>query len=251
MKLLRLAYLLAQHPLHLHRALVRRGVALKWIDDFRPFWDTVRPPSLPITDYASFTWLEYHFAAQFRARHTDGGDHFDDKDAQYARLLSYVKRREMHPLRMLLAAWHLRHCRTVLEFGAGAAPYSYFISTAWPLPWRQEVWLADMPGLLFKYQAYAFRYTKHWFPCLDVTKDDVLGRQYDGIVCTEVFEHLEHPIDTALKMMKAAPIICFDYVEDTAQTRNSLLRPLVFNAFKSEGTLTGPDKRGLYVWRRR
>lgn len=238
MKLARLAYLLACHPFRLHQALVRRGLAQKWIDDFRPFWDRVRPPSLPISDYASYTWLEYFFSARFRQMHQDGQDHFEDQDAQYARLLSYVKRREMHPLRMLKVAWHLRNCQTVLEFGAGAAPYAHFLKTAWPID--QEILVYDIPSLLFKY-------AKWWIGWLWplASEELALRKRYDGIVCTEVFEHLEMPLETAKKMMQAAPMICFDYVDDGSAIRQSTLTWFAVN-----GKLTGPDKRGLYVWRK-
>lgn len=230
-KLARLAYLVAQHPLHLHRALVRRGLALGWIDAFRPFWDTVRPPSLPITDYASWIWLEYHFTERARARHPEG-DHFEDLDWQYARLLSYVRRRELHPLRMLKIAWVLRHCRLVWERGAGAAPYAHFIQTAWP--GRQRVVTEDLDGtLLRRYQQWAF------------PVEEPIGPP-EGIVCTEVFEHLPDPAATAVWLMGMAPLICFDYVED-----RSVARLCTLGAFRLGGHLTGPDARGLYIWRRR
>jgi hypothetical protein len=246
MKIARLAYLLAQHPLHLHRALVRRGLALKWIDDFCPFWDTVRPPSLPISDYASFTWLEYHFTQLARAKYPVG-DHFEDMDWQYARLLSYVKRREMHPLRMLTAAWHLRRCAIVLEYGAGAAPYAYLVQR---LGLRQTVYLTDLPGLLQDYCRWQFRAPQ--FRVFDAEQafqragDRAYSQHYGvgGIVATEVFEHLPDPSATALHMTTAAPLVCFDYVDDGTFKRRATL-----DHFKRRGTLTGPDQRGLYVWR--
>lgn len=236
MRLLRLLYLLMQHPFHLRRALVRRGLALKWIDDFIPFWDRVRPASLPISDYASYTWLEYHFTQLARATKPHG-DNFDDANWQYARLLSYVKRREMHPLRMLKVAWHLRYCKMVLEFGAGAAPYTHFVETAWPL--NQTVWTADIKDTLLE------RYQRHEFVVV-FDSDTALSLKWDAIVCTEVFEHVPNPAWTAIQMMTAAPLICFDYVNDKSKKRR-----LTFEKFAMAGTLTGPDRRGLYVWRRR
>ncbi len=234
-KLARLAYLLACHPFRLHQALVRRGLAQKWIRDFLPFWDTIRPPGLPIKDFASFTFLEYWFSAKFREMYPDG-DHFECEEAQFARLLSYVHRREMHPLRMLKVAWHLRKCREVLEFGAGAMPYAHFIETAWPL--KQFVWTADVEGtLLFDYQMWRLGFS-HFADC-------ALIQKYDGIVCTEVFEHLNNPAWTAIQMMAASPLICFDYVDDGSEKRR-----LTFEKFRMAGALTGPDKRGLYVWRK-
>ncbi len=248
MRLARLAYLLAQHPFHLHRALVRRGLALKWIDEFREYWDTVRPPSLPISDYASYTWLEYYFSARARERHPDG-DHFEDLDWQYARLLSYVKRREMHPLRMLTAAWHLRRCAIVLEYGAGAAPYAYLVQR---LGLRQTVYLTDLPGLLQDYCRWQFRPPQ--FRVFDAEQafqragDRAYSQHYGvgGIVATEVFEHLDKPMLTAQQMMQAASLICFDYVQNGEPDRADTLV-----SFEDNGTLTGPDARGLYVWRRR
>lgn len=231
-RLLRLCYLLLQHPFHLHRWLVSRGLATKWIRDFAPFWDTIRPPGLPITDYASYTFMEYVATGEFRAEHPTG-DHFDHPAAQVARLLSYVKRREMHPLRMLKVAWVLRRCKTVLEYGAGAAPYAHFIKTAWPL--TQTVWTHDRPSLLERYQ--------RWTNVHSTSQPFAL--KVDAIVCTEVFEHLDDPVSTAKRMMAKANVICFDYVNDGKDGRTD-----TFAAFRSRGRVEGPDKRGLYVWRR-
>lgn len=226
-RLLRLAYLIAQHPVHLHRALVRRGLVLGWIDDFIPFWDTVRPPSLPIADYTSYLWLAYHFTQRARAKYPVG-DHFEDLDWQYARLLSYVKRRELHPLRMLVPAWWLRKCQMVLEFGAGAAPYDHFIQTAWP--WKQTVVGFDIPSLLAEYTGAVIDETSLW------------QHPWDGIVATEVFEHLPDPLKTAQQMTQAARVIVFDYTKDTAPGP----RLDVFTHFYHTGTLRG--WRDFHVW---
>ena len=246
MKLMRLAYLLAQHPIHAHRELVRRGLALGWLDDFRPFWDLVRPASLPITDYASFQWLAYHFASRLRAKYPTG-DHFDDPDAAMARLLSYVLRREMHPLRWLPLAWHLRGCRAVVEFGSGAAPYAHGVDTAWP--GRQEVIVADLPGMLHDYCRWRFERSER---VQAVTVDGLeraiaSGWYADGWVVTEVFEHLHDPILTARWIVKAARrVVCFDFVEEPGR---AFTRRKTLEVFRESGELRGPDRRGLYVWR--
>ena len=230
-RLLRLLYLLAQHPFHAHRWLVDRGLAQGWVREFAQFWDRVRPPGLPITDYTSYLWLEYYFSAKFRER-CRTGDHFDDPDAEFARLLSYVRRRERHPLRCLAQAWHLRRCRTVLEFGAGAAPYAHFVRRAWPR--RQKVVGADVPGLIAKYAGSVSPHTSLW-------------SRYDGVVCTEVFEHLSDPVGTAARLRWCAKqTLVFDYVND-----GSYRREVTLDEFRTSGRLTGPDARGLYVWRRR
>lgn len=234
MRLLKLLYLLAQHPFHFHRWLVQRGLYQGWIKDFIPFWDTIRPQGLPIRDYTSYTWLEYWFTQHFRTLYPTG-DHFDNLSAQYARLLSFIKRRETQPLRCLKQAWVLRHCDKVLEYGSGAAPYAKFITSAWPS--TQRVYPYDIPSLL---QRYASQYCM-----LAVGVENPLDCDWDGIVCTEVFEHLEHPLATANQMMEAAPIVCFDFIDDGHPERKDTLA-----AFRAYGRLSGPDARGLYVWRR-
>jgi hypothetical protein len=238
---LRFAYLVAQHPLHLHRALVRRGLALGWVDDFARVWDALRPPSVPVTDYAAFQALQYQYASAFRDRYP-GGDHWDDVGAQRAHLFRLLHRREWHPLRWWSAAWALRKCRTILEYGAGAAPFTHGMLTAWPgrLP---TCTVADQPGLLLDYCRLHFADEDR---VLVEEAELALAFPYDGIVCTEVFEHLPDPTVTACRMMAQARVIVFDYVDTDQQDRETL-----FGLFRAHGTLTGPTWQGLYVWTRR
>ena len=237
---LRLAYLIAQHPFHLHRALVRRGLALGWLDEFAVSWDHLRPPGVPITDFASFQALAYHYATQFRERFTNG-DHFEDQAGAYSRLFSYLLRGQRHPLRWLLAAWHLRKCKTVLEYGAGTAPYASGMTRA--CPWRQHITVADQPGLFLDYCRLRFK-DELDVRVVPITSETVWA-QYDGIVCTEVFEHLPDPVARAKWMRQTAATIVFDYVDEGTPARMQVLRD-----FDRAGCLSGPDSRGLYVWRR-
>ena len=237
----RFAYLLAQHPLHLHRALVRRGLALGWVDDFATVWDQLRPPGVPVTDYAAFQALNYHYAAQWRERYPTG-DHWEAPEGGRARLFGYVQRREWHPLRWWPAAWALRQCRTILEYGAGAAPFAHGMVTAWPgrLP---QLTVADQPGLLLDYCARRFAAHPNVRVCLAA---QALDQPYDGIVCTEVFEHLPDPTREAIHFMDRAQVLVFDYCTSDQQAHYELLRLV-----RQRGSVRGPNWQGLYVWRGR
>ena len=196
---------------------------------------------MPVTDYASFQVLNYHYATQWREQYPTG-DHWDAPEGGRARLFGYVHRREMHPLRWWPAAWALRGCRSILEYGAGAAPFAHGLVTAWPfrLP---ALTVSDTPGLLAAYCVHRFAD----LPRVTVMEAEAsLSHTYDGLVCTEVFEHLPDPFLTATRFMHCAPRIAFDYVDDGHPQRTAVL-----TLFHAQGHLTGPDPRGLYLWRRR
>jgi hypothetical protein len=94
----------------------------------------------------------------------------------------------------------------------------------------------DVPSLLSRYSSQYSTVVigTHPFDC-----------NWGAIVCTEVFEHLNNPSWAAIQMMTVCPLICFDYVDDQSEKRR-----LTFEKFRMAGTVTGPDKRGLYVWRK-
>lgn len=240
----RLAYLLAQHPTHRYAQRVRRGLELDWLDAFLPYWKMIRPPGLPITDYASFQAVRYHFAAKFREANPEG-DQWNNPDQKYSRLLSYIWRRAMHPLRWLPSAWHLRDCKTVLEYGAGAAPYACGVDSAWPL--NQRIAVADIPGPLQDYCAWRFRGHPR---ILVMGLDPAHAMSPDGIVCTEVFEHLPDPVKVADWMTRSARVIAFDYVLDMEPIAR-VRRADTLTVFAMTGRVSGPDARGLYVWRKK
>ena len=243
----RLAYLLAQHPLHLHRGLVRRGLTLGWIDAVRPYLNApgVKPVGLPVDEYSSYQAVRYILAREFRQAHPTG----EPWEHDYNPILSHLWRREMHPLRWLPAAWHLRNCRTVLEYGCGVAPYAHGVTTAWPF--AQQLVVTDLEGPFLNYCRWWFRgdsrvtvLSVDMVMPEDHRAPEIRGR-FDGIVCTEVFEHLADPVKVAEWMTRNAGVVCFDYVDDHSDARRATLR-----LFASHGYFRGPDARGLYVWRR-
>lgn len=242
-RLQRFAYLVGQHPVRGHRALLRRGLLLGWLDEFNRY---AAEPGLPIDTPAGFQALRYQYAVEYvaAAASRPETDWYEHPSAR-ALLFSHTWRRESYPLRWWPWAWALRGCRSVLEYGAGVAPYAHGMTRAWPgrLP---QITVADQPGPFLDYCRWRFANE----PSVHVSTLGVLFMNLDGIVATEVFEHLPDPVNTARWMRDQARVIVFDYVENAGEPSGRRARAAVLEEFHGTGQMTGPTHRGMYVWRR-
>lgn len=239
----RLTYLLAQHPLRWHARQVRRGHRAGWLEEFARYWSE---PGLPIDNFAGFQALRYHYATTYRKAIQAGAPDLYQHEASRCMLFSFIWRRELHPLRWLPWAWHLRGCRRVVEYGAGAAPFAHGLTRAWPWP-RPHVTVADIEWRLLDYCRWRFALE----PGVYVQNvNTVRWELFDGVVCTETFEHLPDPEETAHQMRRAAEVIVFDYAEHAGEAAGRGARAATLAGFARTGRLSGPSSRGLYIWRR-
>jgi len=243
--------------LNIFPLLVTSGLLNGWYIDFcyywtnilqcRPLWSTTEFFSL-LHDYrkASISSSSYVWS--------DLGQHIANWQRPEKIYLTFHYARKL-ALRPIIHAsfWkYLKNSSSVLEFGCSLAPYYYCYKTFFNdkiCAWN----LADIPNYPFHYAKYKYRNDPVLFFTIFSAQDAhgvFAGKLYDCIICVEVFEHLDNPLEVAKNMissLKQNGILVFDYIESDAteldhpialRDRKVTLDYIFENTSLIEGTIT-------------
>ena len=213
--------------LGIHEALVFNGIRKKWFDDFKEYWLDVLG-GRPIYT-ADFLALLHEYRT--RQQHTsvlewneDPSQHlanWQDPSELYS-TFNNVRKIAVHPVVGLRLWKRIPKGSRVLEYGCSLAPY-YSCYREFFTHLKCHWVLADIPNFPFHYARYLFRNDSD-VEFVTINADDFAdplrgSEQYDVIVLTTVFEHLDDPLFVSqylLDRLTPGGLFVFDYIKSHA-----------------------------------
>ena len=204
--------------------LIVNGLRRKWLDDFRSYWSDILG-GRPLPTALDFLTLLHDYRK--RQQHTselewsDTAQHIDNWQSPreiYATFNS-VRKLALRPV-LGLELWKRlpRHAR-VLEYGCSLAPYYHCYREFFAYK-SCNFLLAYIPNYPFHYAKYLYRNDPDvQFVTIDAEDfSDPLKEEgnFDVIILTTVFEHLDDPLFVAeylLERLKPGGLFAFDYIK--------------------------------------
>ncbi len=259
-------------------ALARRThLDIGWFETFQEYWSSVLQ-GRPLLTVHDFYFLQNLYRVRFQqsrlAATTDAKIHLTawQQPELIHQLMLFVAREtvehQLEVVRELLAARAADGALAYLEYGCGAAPVTVSLFEFCKPGPRLVVQLADIQTVTFHYAAWRFRRCSNVRPVLlreDNAFQPELTEPLDAIVCLDVFEHLNRPLETVQRFhagLKPGGRLLFNYVLsqgdrgafDTVQgmaERNAVLDFVERNFTIGRGVLARGDSMGLTVARKR
>jgi len=223
---LRLAFDVLAQSKNWLEPLVTTGFRRAWFDDFFPYWREVlggRPISILeyfmlVHDYRKRTQYAKPLEWDSAEQHTQNWQ----RQEQIYSLLHYVRKEALKPFIGRRLWKYVRTGSRILEYGCSMAPY--FSACQRYFPGKQCRWvLADLPAFPFHYA----RWRARSFPGVEACqviwperfKDPLQGieGQFDVIIVTTVFEHLDDPLFSAqylTERLRKGGLFVFDFLKN-------------------------------------
>jgi SAM-dependent methyltransferase len=207
----------------IYELFVVNGVISKWFTDFHDYWSNILN-GRPLTRFDFFMLLhDYRKQIQYMTQLTwnDPAQHVVNwqNPPQIFLTFLYTRKFALNPTEGINLLSRIPKGSRVLEYGCSLAPYYHgyreffsHLDCTWIL--------ADIPNFPFHYAKYLYRNDAGVdFVTIDSQSfADPLGEKtnFDAIILTTVFEHLDDPLFTAkylLERLRPGGIFIFDYIK--------------------------------------
>jgi len=208
--------------LGIYELFVVNGVSRKWLDDFRRYWAEILE-GRPFWNTLEFFILvhEYRKRQPSQIEWSDAVQHlknWQNPNLMYITLHN-VRKLATRPIVSLKLWKKISRGSRILEYGCSLAPYyncyrNFFshLDCKWTL--------ADIPNYPFHYAKYLYRNDSE-VKFVTIESDDFSNplaenKDFDIIILTDVFEHLDNPLFVAkylLDRLKTDGLFVFDYIK--------------------------------------
>lgn len=200
-----------------YKKLVDAGFIRGWLDEFEVFWSQVLE-GRPLY-FHDFHYLLGVYRQKFQVVETpeiDDPEGFLESwtsDNSVYQLFGAVRRYGQMPLDGIRIEPFVKEGGTVLEFGSGIAPFSYYlVNYCYKKP--SQIHFADIPQLNWYYARSRLPEEVEAIK-LDLLNNKLNACQYDLVVMMAVMEHLPRPLDTVMDIwaaLRPGGFLCLDYI---------------------------------------
>lgn len=209
----------------IHELLVVNGISKRWLADFQNYWSNILN-GRPFWSTLDFFMILHDYRK--RQQHTSHLEWDDPKQhlanwqhpSQIYATLHSVRACAMQPITSLEFWKKVSKSMRILEYGCSLAPYYYcyreffsHLNCRWTL--------ADIPNYPFHYARWLYRNDSD-VEFVTITDSDFtnplkdVAEDFDVIILTTVFEHLDDPLyisNYLLKRLKIGGLFVFDYIK--------------------------------------
>ncbi len=210
--------------LGIYEFLVVNGISRRWLDDFRDYWSNILN-GRPFWNTLDFFMLLHDYRK--RQQHTsqlewnDTTQHLANwqHPSQIFSTLHYVRKHAIQPITHSGFWKKVSKGMHILEYGCSLAPYYYCYREFFSHLECKWI-LADIPNYPFHYAKYLYR-NDSGVEFVTINRSDfsnplVDTGNFDVIILTTVFEHLDNPLfvfEYLLKRLEIGGLFVFDYIK--------------------------------------
>jgi SAM-dependent methyltransferase len=210
--------------LGIYELIIVNGVNRGWLNDFSSYWAKIlngRPFYITLDFFMLL--FDYRKRQQYTSQLEwgDSAQHLANwqNPNQIYSTMHYTSKLASNPLVCMKLWKKIVHNAHILEYGCSMAPYYYcyrgffsHLDCRWTL--------ADIPNFPFHYAKYLYRNDAN-VEFVTINENDFsnpLGEvdNFDVIILTTVFEHLDNPMfvsDYLMKRLKPGGLFVFDYIK--------------------------------------
>jgi 2-polyprenyl-3-methyl-5-hydroxy-6-metoxy-1,4-benzoquinol methylase len=202
---------------------VVNGVRKRWLYDFKNYWSEILN-GRPLWNTLDFFMLLHDYRKRqqqkIQLEWNDPKQHlanWQHPDQLYATFHN-VRACALHPIKSMELWKKVSKGMRILEYGCSLAPYFYCYREFFSHLNCQWI-LADIPSYPFHYAKYLYRNDSdvEFVTIYDSDFSNPLRDEsnFDVVILTEVFEHLDDPLfisDYLLKRLRVGGLFVFDYI---------------------------------------
>ena len=246
----------------------KTGIDETWLRSFNDYWATIG--GRPLWHSSDFFFLRTFFRIRQRPAMPNTVNNVIDhlrswQDPEYLFNLfqQVMKESFIGDFDILQFLNNKGFCnQNILEYGAGSAPcissiFEYNCNNP-----ESKYYFCDIQTLSFHYACYKFRYCSNVNPIILLPKDNfqlTIDTQFDIIICKDVFEHLNAPMDTIKifhRLLARNGLLIFTYIKSEARgldsfeglnNREEVIDYIVNNFTLLFGTIDKQNHIGLTV----
>jgi 2-polyprenyl-3-methyl-5-hydroxy-6-metoxy-1,4-benzoquinol methylase len=204
--------------------LVVNGISRRWLDDFRKYWSDILN-GRPFWGTLDFFMLRHDYRkCQQHTSQLDWNDPIQhianwQHVSQIYSTFHNVSNLAINPITSMIFWKKVSRGMRILEYGCSLSPYYYCYRNFYS-HLNCNFILADIPNYPFHYAKYLYRNDLD-VEFVTINDSDFLNPlgeagDFDVIILTETFEHLDNPLFIStylLKRLKEGGLFVFDYIK--------------------------------------